>query len=41
VFVANTGASSISGFGITSGKLVGLSSGPVLVPGQPTAILVR
>ena len=41
VFVANTGASSISGFGVTSGKLVGLSSGPVLVPGQPTAILVR
>jgi len=41
VFVTNTGASSISGFGITSGKLVGLSSGPILVPGQPTAILVR
>jgi 6-phosphogluconolactonase (cycloisomerase 2 family) len=41
VFVTNTGASSISSFSVSSGKLVGLSSGPILVPGQPTAILVR
>jgi DNA-binding beta-propeller fold protein YncE len=41
VFVTNTDASSISGFGITSGKLIGLSSGPFPVSGQPTAILVR
>jgi DNA-binding beta-propeller fold protein YncE len=41
VFVTNTGASSISGFNVASGKLIGLSSGPILVPGQPTAILVR
>jgi 6-phosphogluconolactonase (cycloisomerase 2 family) len=41
VFVTNTGASSISGFNVVSGKLIGLSSGPILVPGQPTAILVR
>jgi 6-phosphogluconolactonase (cycloisomerase 2 family) len=41
VYVTNTGASSVSAYAISSGKLVGLSTGPILVPGQPTAILVR
>jgi 6-phosphogluconolactonase (cycloisomerase 2 family) len=42
VFVTNTGGSSISGFSVSpSGGLVGLSSGPFAVSGQPTAILVR
>jgi 6-phosphogluconolactonase len=41
IYVTNSGGSSISGFSIPSGKLIGLSSGPILVSGQPTAILVR
>jgi 6-phosphogluconolactonase len=42
VFVTNAGASSISGFSVSpAGTLVGLSSGPFAVSGQPTAILVR
>jgi DNA-binding beta-propeller fold protein YncE len=41
IYVTNSGASSISGFSIASGKLVGLNSGPILISGQPTAILVR
>lgn len=41
IFVTNTSNSSISGFHITGGKLGALSSGPILVSGQPTAILVR
>ncbi|HEV2699332.1 MAG TPA: beta-propeller fold lactonase family protein [Terriglobales bacterium] len=41
VYVTNSGASSISAFSIASGKLIGLSTGPILVSGQPTAILVK
>jgi len=42
VFVTNSGASTISGFSVSSGgTLVGLSSGPFPISGQPTAILVR
>jgi DNA-binding beta-propeller fold protein YncE len=41
LYVTNTGASSISAFSISSGRLTVFSSGPILVPGQPTAILVR
>jgi DNA-binding beta-propeller fold protein YncE len=41
VYVSNTGASSISAFSVSAGRLTGLSSGPILVSGQPTAILVR
>jgi 6-phosphogluconolactonase (cycloisomerase 2 family) len=41
IYVTNSGASSLSGYSIPSGKLIGLSSGPILVSGQPTAILVR
>lgn len=41
LFVTNTGASSISAFSISGGRLTVFSSGPILVPGQPTAILVR
>lgn len=41
VYVTNTGASSISAYSVSAGKLTGLSSGPILVPGQPTAIMVR
>jgi DNA-binding beta-propeller fold protein YncE len=41
VYVTNSGASSISAFSISAGRLTPLSSGPILVAGQPTAILVR
>ena len=41
LYVSNTGASSISAFSISAGRLTVFSSGPILVPGQPTAILVR
>jgi 6-phosphogluconolactonase (cycloisomerase 2 family) len=41
VYVTNSGASSISAFSISAGRLTPLSSGPILVSGQPTAILVR
>lgn len=41
IYVTNSNASSISAFSIASGKLIGLSTGPILVSGQPTAILVR
>ena len=42
VFVTNSGASTISGFSVSSsGALIGLSSGPFPISGQPTAILVR
>jgi DNA-binding beta-propeller fold protein YncE len=41
LYVTNTGASSISAFSISAGRLTVFSSGPILVPSQPTAILVR
>ena len=41
LYVTNAGASSISAFSISTGRLTPLSSGPILVAGQPTAILVR
>jgi DNA-binding beta-propeller fold protein YncE len=42
LFVTNSGASSISGFSVsTAGRLAPQSSGPISISGQPTAILVR
>jgi len=41
IYVTNAGASSISAFSISAGRLTPLSSGPILVSGQPTAIMVR
>lgn len=41
IFVTNTDGSSVSGYNIASGRLRPLGSGPILVSGQPTAILVR
>ena len=41
LYTTNSGASSISAFSVSAGRLTVFSSGPILVPGQPTAILVR
>jgi len=42
IFVSNAGASSVSGYSITpAGRLAGLSTGPIVVPAQPTAIAIR
>jgi 6-phosphogluconolactonase (cycloisomerase 2 family) len=42
VVATNNGASSLSVFKVAiTGKLIGLSSGPYQVPGQPSAILLR
>ncbi len=42
VVVSNNGSSSLSVFRVAAnGKLVGLTSGPFSVPGQPSAILLR
>jgi 6-phosphogluconolactonase (cycloisomerase 2 family) len=41
LFVTNTNASSVSSYSISAGRLSGLSSGPILLPAQPTALVVR